>query len=394
MRCWLVVAALAGCSFEHGMDVGGGGDDVPPDVAPSLRDIPHVPATHEMPGIGDYMFTNTTIDTTTGTIQPPAPEGVVVAMVMQEPSGDELLVIRAHAISIPAATAVTVTGTRPLVLIADTITIAGLLDGSAHASVPGPGGMGATAVTKTGRGSDGVHTGASQDSGGGGGAYATNGATGGASGTATSCGSELANGGAGGQSWGTPTLDVLAGGAAGGIGSAVSCTPPPIGAGGGAIQVSAFTSLAITGAVNAGGGGGGMGLNCGTNDGSAASGGGSGGAIYLDAPLIELAGVIAANGGGGGGGGSSPGTNGSVGGDGLPSTMYASGGAAGGSYGANGGRGGIGTAGPTAGGNHTCDGNAGGGGGSVGYIVMHAKAGGVSGTGVQSPAATLDTTGF
>jgi len=391
VRRLLVFAALAGCSFEHGKDLGNG---EPPDAPPSLRDIPHVPASHEAPGAGDYVFAITTIDTATGMIQPPAPDGVVVTMVMQEPSGDELFVIRAHSISIPAAIAVTVTGTRPLVLIADTITIAGLLDGGAHADVPGPGGIGASATTKMGRGADGVHTGASQDSGGGGGAYATRGADGGASGTSTSCATELATGGAGGQTWGTAALAVLAGGAAGGIGSAVACTPSKIGAGGGAIQVSAFSSLTITGAVNAGGGGGGFGLNCGANESGAAAGGGSGGSIYLDAPLIELQGVIAANGGAGGGGGSSPGSSGTAGADGLPSTMYASGGLSGGSYGANGGRGGIGSAAPTAGGNHTCDGNGGGGGGGVGYIVMHAPTGGVSGSGLQSPTATLDTAGF
>jgi hypothetical protein len=49
---------------------------------------------------------------------------------------------------------------------------------------------------------------------------------------------------------------------------------------------------------------------------------------------------------------------------------------------------------PTAGGNNSCDGNAGGGGGGVGHIVLHAPAGGIAGSGVQSPTATQDTTGF
>ena len=127
MRCWLVFAALAGCSFEHGKDLsdGGGGDDVamPPDVPGGSRDIPHVPASDETISSGDYTFGITAIDTTTGGINPPPPAGVVVGTVMQDPSGAELFVIRAHTIRIPTAIAVTVTGARPLVMIADTIVI-------------------------------------------------------------------------------------------------------------------------------------------------------------------------------------------------------------------------------------------------------------------------------
>lgn len=75
------------------------------------------------------------------------------------------------------------------------------------------------------------------------------------------------------------------------------------GAGGGAIELVARTSIEITGTVTAGGAGAQGGGQTGTKGGG--GGGGSGGLVGIDTPALTLGSnsVLAANGGGGGGGG-------------------------------------------------------------------------------------------
>lgn len=398
---WVVCIALAGCGFSttlgdpsapSGDDTGGGGGP-DGDTTTVPRDVPHLPASMEAPGTAEVTLPNgTVIDTGAGTITP-AVTGLSIELVAQEPSGDELAVIRARAITIASGATVRVVGSaqtrRPLVLLAETITIAGTLDGGGKRDVPGPGGR---ASGGSGAGVAGEHRDTYHDSGGGGGAYAADASDGGDAGT--TCG-QRADGGDGGDAFGTATLDVLAGGAPGGVGATIVCIAGTPGAGGGAIQLSALVRLEIAGAVTVGGGGGGGGINCGGSDTGAGSGGGSGGALYLDAPAIELSGIVAANGGGGGGGASGPGNNGGAGGDALASLTQTTGGSSGGTYGTIGGRGATGTLASTNGSNQGCDGNGAGGGGSIGRIVLHApSAAAITGGGMQTPAAMVVTTGF
>src|SRR5262249_1160926 len=152
-------------------------------------------------------------------LTPAPPAGVTVEAAAQEPSGPELMLIRARSITIPQSVTVTVAGSRPLVLIADTITIAGTLDCGAHLHAPGPNGGGIIGpALGGGTGGNGAHTRTYQDSGGGGGAFATDGARGGDAGTQPNCNPQ-ADGGTAGMNVGSDTLITLAGGAAGGFGS-------------------------------------------------------------------------------------------------------------------------------------------------------------------------------
>jgi hypothetical protein len=98
------------------------------------------------------------------------------------------------------------------------------------------------------------------------------------------------------SAYGTPALVPLVGGSAGGTGAT-----PADGAGGGAIQLVAGTSIDLkAGAfISAPGQFGDQGGLVGTQEGN---GGGSGGAILLEAPTVTIAGALAANGGGGGSG--------------------------------------------------------------------------------------------
>ncbi len=396
---WLIVA---GCTFnrppaQNGDDVtpidafeAPVGEDVPPLLidAAITRDIPHLPTAAEAPGTGDLVISGpVTIDTTLVTLSSGAPPaGVTLEQVAQDPGGSLLMVIRANTFTIQNGAQVRVIGTRPLVIVANTITIAGTLDASADTKTPGAGGQATNAGS--GGGAVGTHAGVFHDSGGGGGGFATVAAKGGAAGVSMTCLGAQADGGGGGGIIDMSTITVLQGGGAGGGGSRGNC---PVqsnaagGAGGGAIQLSAIQLLDVSGTVHAGGGGGEGGVFCSTSDAGSGGGGGAGGAIYFDAPAISFTGVLAANGGGGGGGGCGPGGSGSPGTDANASTAVATGGNAGGGCGTRGGNGAANMAPPIAGVDQSCDGNGGGGGGAVGRIVLR---GAVTGGGVASPPAT------
>jgi len=402
VKALVVILGLAACGFT--VSATGTGDDARIDGAPggdsggsgggggnggdgTPRDVPHVPASHESDlGTADATLgNNVVIDTTNLTITP-AVAGLRIDPLTPEPTGPQVMLVRAHGITIPAGATVIVRGSRPLVLLADVIRIGGLLDAGGKLAVPGPGGATLVAPAPAGNGGAGVHRGSYADSGGGGGGHGDLAGVGGIG--SSGCGTAAPSGAAG-AAWGSVTLDVLRGGAAGGQGSAAVCTPAVVGAGGGAVQLSALTMLVIesTGAVNVGGGGGGAGVNCGGSDTGAGSGGGAGGALYLDAPTVQRDGALAANGGAGGGGGSSPGTTGSPGGNATAAMTAAQGGNGGGSYGTRGGNGGIANMVATKGVDEDCDGNGGGGGGAVGRIVLHAGA--VTGSGIVTPPAMM-----
>ncbi len=133
------------------------------------------------------------------------------------------------------------------------------------------------------------------DAAGGGGSFCGTGGRGATEGTAA---------GGKAKTYGSAALVPLQGGSAGGTGELVDSK------GGGAIQFVAGTSFLLgpSAYINAGGSGG---VNGGANH-QEASGGGSGGAILIEAPMVTLSGVLAANGAGGGQGDGDSGANASA----------------------------------------------------------------------------------
>ncbi len=258
-------------------------------------------------------------------------------------------------------------GRRALIVVAaGSIQIGAKLHAGAEQRTPGPGGQ----FTGQGAGSDGKSSDI-DDSGGGGAGHGTSGAAGGDS-------ASLSNG-QGGAAGGTYSTE-LAGGSGGGAGSGLSGNNPcPAdqgfglgGAGGGAVQLSAGIALDLlfSGVVDAGGGGGRGGCK---ESASAGGGGGSGGSLWLEAPTMNLAGTLTANGGAGGAGGRATNggsSDGQDGQDGRASTTPAVGGASGGTGSGAGGNGGVLGVGPQPGGKST---NGGGGGGAYGRIRLRTR---------------------
>jgi hypothetical protein len=253
-------------------------------------------------------------------------------------------------LDVPSTTVVT--GSRPLVLLASGITIAGVLDVSSHrggASGPGsnPLTCGAFPVTPGNR-----NGGAG---GGAGGSFVTKGGNGGAGDGGQAAGGQSPNASAG------PT--VLRAGCDGQLaGKSSNDNPGAIGRGGGAIYLAATNAITITGTVNASGSAGTLGQQQ-----AGGSGAGSGGMIKLDAAAVTVTGAtLIANGGGGAGGGGS----GSVGANGAdPSTVAPTAPASGGiSSGGNGGAGYASGSAAMAGISGASSTGGGGGGGGGGFI--------------------------
>ncbi|MBS1118976.1 MAG: hypothetical protein H6Q90_1204 [Deltaproteobacteria bacterium] len=400
MHRWLILW-VAGCSFHPPSAAGDAAGSADPTIDADVgsdalvdgtphRDIPHLPSPAELPGSAALSLSGqVTIDTTLLMLSTGAPpSGVSIEQVAQDPGGSSLMVIHADVFTVTVGSVVRVVGTRPLVIVARTISIAGVLDASANTSTRGAGGHATGDGNPAGGGSAGAHVDPFHDSGGGGGGFGATAARGGSAGTNQLCLAGEATGGPPGDVLDLPAIVVLQGGGAGGAGSPGDCpaaSNAPGGAGGGAIQLSATETLVISGIVHAGGGGGTGGVFCNTVDSGSGGGGGAGGAIYLDAPAIAFTGALLANGGGGGGGGCAPDGAGSDGADGSATGAVATGGNAGGGCGTLGGNGGTNATAPGAGLDQSCDGNAGGGGGAVGRIVAR---GTVTGAGQVSPSAT------
>lgn len=292
--------------------------------------VPHVPAELEtLEGIDTVLTipdigTAFTIDTQQSPVEPGALfDGVQFDIVRQTDASTDVVVMRVRELHVEGV--LNLVGTRPFVVVADTIVVteSGTIDAGARGIAPGPGGSPPGAGLR-GEGGAGIKAGGVVDgvnhSGGGGGAFADGGGDGGE----VNCANRSIDAAGPGAAFGTPELLVLEGGGAGGAGG-FDCTTASSsgGGGGGALQLSAFVSITIDGNVLAGGGGGEGGIGggvCPAKDG-AGSGGGAGGAIYLDAPTISNSGLISATGGGGGGGGNGGnGGNGIAGGDGRPGT--------------------------------------------------------------------------
>ncbi len=270
-----------------------------------------------------------------------------------------------------------VSGWRPLIVMAETVQIDGIIDVSARGTEGGPGGFDGVTGDMVdglgaGAGSGGAHDFDYDDGGGGGAGGCGAGGDGGSGGRSP--------GGNGGSAWLLGSdLQPLGGGSSGGRGRGVVAVgnAGTSGGGGGAIQITARESLVLNGGIVAGGGGGGGGQNNGdrgTNWGSG-GGGGAGGNVILEAPAISGSGGVSVVGGGGGGGASSR-----VGGDGQngidAATGRPSGGESGGTqYGASGAAGaGLGSmVGGDGAVNDTNGANGGGGGGGSGCLVIRTE---------------------
>ena len=355
-------ALLAGCGFSGSegnpadADPDAGPDAAPLDASPDER-VDFLAAQAQPSNDVDWRIeTNTRIDTSTMTISPPPPAGVVFTEALQDDGVTRIAVLRVRDLQIIPAATLSARGALPLFVLSDgVVLVRGNLDGGGHGAIPGPGGS--ANGLGLGAGAPSVHVAnSSNDSGGGGGSFGTTGAAGGSAGTAMSpAGARYA-------------IDTrLMGGASGGGGGA--CTNLP-GAGGGALLIYARRQLRVDGAINVGGGGGAGGLvECTTNSGGGA-GGGSGGALWIQTPELGGLGVLSAN-GGGGGGGAYP-TNGGAGQDGKPSsTAFANGGINTGNIISRAGGDGA-VAGRPAPAVSPVAGNGGGGGGGLGRIVYRA----------------------
>jgi len=315
----------------------------------------------------------TTIDGTAGTIST-----VTTGFAHTLRMAGQVAVFRVKSLTINAP--VRMTGSAAIVIIADgPIVVNAVVEAKGScgtgdaAATPGPGGFpGGVAATDDGSGSGGGKVGVAGAGGGGGG----HGGTGGSGGV----GPAAQAGGSGGVIVGTPTIDMLVGGAGGGA-TAGAGGHARGGGGGGAVQLVSNTKIVLmSGGIDAGGCGGDSGAGGGDDGGG---GGGAGGAILLEAPVIEGTGKLAVNGGGGGAGddaAAAAGAQATLDRVPAPGALGTSGG----------GSGGPGAAGATYDGTKGVDDatHAGGGGGGIGRIRLNTRTGTVAATGEMSPALT------
>lgn len=239
-------------------------------------------------------------DTGAGTLT--APDGVTTIPHASQVLGGAVRLVSVDSFYIDATARLRATGPHPLLIASwSTIDIEGSIDVSSDNVSNPAAGAGAGTGTCNAAGAGGQN--GNGGGGGGGGGFGGDGGIGGAGdnsdGTRGAAGTALAS----------PPAQVRGGcpGAKGGWGdrSDGSGAGRP---GGGAVQLTAKTSITISGVLHAGGAGGGRASgDIGSGDQSRRSGGGgggSGGLIGLEAPSItlEATAVLAANGGGGGGG--------------------------------------------------------------------------------------------
>ncbi len=377
--------------------------DAPIDApsGPQPENVVHVPEEGWVGGTADATWTGTiTIDTTNLTISGPGAEGLTLRAQAHDPSsGPELALLHVGTLTVNDGVNVSVTGSRPLVIISsETIVLNGRIDAGAALQSPGAGGAAPRGGEEPGQ--SGFHTTSTpNDGGGGGGGHATTGARGGRGcptsgiGLTTCDDTGVAQGGPGGDAYGDQALSTLFGGSGGGRGGEGdgSCAGGEGGAGGGAVQLYALDTITIgaNGGVSVGGGGGQGGQQEGSCVGSGGGGGGSGGSVYLQAENLRIDGVIAANGGGGGSGASGA-AGGDSGDNGALVTTQAAGGADPGEGASAGGDGAASTSGPDQGDDDSGEPNAGGGGGAGGRIALNCNE--VSGNGGRfSPPAILQS---
>lgn len=206
-------------------------------------------------------------------------------------SGPQVVILRAQSFAVASGTTLRLVGQYPVIIaVQGDAAIAGAIDASADGGTPGAGGnrdCGSSA------GTDGTGSNSAGASGGGGGGFGTTGGDGGSG--------QYGTPGTGGAARGVATIEPLLGGCGGGRGGA--CPETATGAGGGAFQLSVAGRLSVSGVLSSRGGDAADG--CGQEGGGA--GGGSGGAILLEASMLEVASAsLSAAGGNGGAGANGP----------------------------------------------------------------------------------------
>jgi len=308
-----------------------------------------------MPPTGTVMLSGT-LDTTSDTRCVAMPQAWIDA------GQPDACMVLAHDLSVTGN--LTVTGSRPLVLVGETVTIGAVVDVASHrgmATAPGGNATQCTAAATT------PVNAANGAGGGAGGSFMSKGGNGGRGQDAGSTGGNAAAADAA-----VPT--VLRGGCPGELGGTGTQAAGALGAGGGAIYIaSSRLSLPFAGVINVSGA-----AATGGGTFSGGSGAGSGGMIVISTfQLLTGGGKLMANGGGGASGGNSgsAGANGSDPSTASPTTVAAGGSGGGGS------NGGAGFAGSTLAANGSGAQNnkaGGGGGGGGGYIQVNMNLPGIT----------------
>lgn len=362
MRAWaLATVALGGCGFSSAaLAIDAQGDtSIPVDAA---IDAPADTAATKL-CLGTFQQVcvaapQTTLTLMSQTISTSSTSGSALCAAVYMPTpGIDACVIAAQSITIPSGNLVTVTGSRPLILIASTaITITGTLDAASHRGLPaGPGAdLGPCPTTMT------SPTTSQQGGGGWGGTLGAAGGNGGSS----------PGGAVGGIAGARIATSMFTGGCPGGNGaSSASGALGGAGAhGGGAVAMLAGQAILIDGIVNASGAG-----AAGGKPAAGGGGGGSGGMIVLEAPSVKVPGQCFANGGGGGEAGASSGRDGAIGRESTAPDRAGSGGR-GSTIGGDGGNGSFAATGAMSGDSGSARvnppdaGGGGGGGGGAGFI--------------------------
>ena len=327
------------------------------------------------PGTGLTIDNAATYNTDSATFTAGGPGTNPPTLPLTQVGGEAALVMSVASLTVTTTGSLHVVGTRPLVIATwDTITIAGTIDASStrvNSVVTAGAGAGSPACSAATAGHDEVDNGGGSGGGGGGGFPGA----GGMGGPGDSGAQNM--GGAGATA--NPTIPTIvhggcsgaASGKAGPDGNVVDHTAFTAGGfGGGAVQLSARTSITIaaTGRLVAAGLGG-----TGTASGEAngGGGGGSGGFLGLDAPTLTItAGAIVAANGGGGGGSNGFAAAGAPGESGHTDALRANGGAASGCSFAGGFGGALAPIGGDPAVQTTANCGGGGGGGGAGYIVI------------------------
>ena len=286
----------------------------------------------------------------------PTPAGPFSPADVDQPGGVQVNLISVESFELQSGATLQVEGSKPLIIASwTTILIEGVLDAGSKSNGASGAGNQPPACS-----SNAPTVGSGSDAGGGGGG----GGFGGAGGDGGN--GDGAAGGTGGTIADPSPPTTVRGGCAGARGGRTGNGPP--GAGGGAIELAAFTSITVNNTITSGGAGGEGGGQ--TNDEGGGGGAGSGGYVGLDSQDVTLGSgaILAANGGGGGEGGDGRGGDGENGpaGVGFAQGGSGQGGASDGGRGGNGGN-------PNGASVTSSSGNGGGGGGGgVGFILVWA----------------------
>jgi len=381
----LLVAGAPACFFDTS-GLGNGEPDAAGGTSDALRDAtidagpctswvaPNIdPCDPALPAPAVLSLNNSAVyDTDSGELTGPGGATTPPSAVVAQPSGAEVRALNLTSLDINGNGSLTVTGTKPLLIIVHgDATIDGAIDvaarssGDAATSTPGPGGNLACGNSEGHAGSNADPVSLGGGGGGGGGAYGENGGDGGDGGG----NSGGARGGRGTKN-GDADISPLRGGCPGGAGGTDGNVTPNAGGrrgdGGGALEITVQGALSVSGTIDAGGSGGGTHSAVRTGGG----GGGSGGGILLDgdATVVTSTAKVCANGGGGGEGGQ-VGQDSEGGGQGTCSETTA---ALGGNTSADGGDGGdggrLGALAGTSAKNGSNNAGGGGGGGGVGRV--------------------------